>query len=307
MQVVSVHSHKGGAGKTALSLMMARRLAEQGHKVCVLDLDFVGAGIWPAIGTTVPTRYIEEVLTAAAGSGSSPPVEDLVVEHRLEPPAPPISLILNTGSPTSLPERKRSRLHDQALGLLELERQAGVIEQGLKDLMPCLEEAGFDHVILDCHPTLEEISEAVFRVQMAQPKERSSVVLMASADRADLYGLLREVNRRTKSRRDRTLRLERTVLVINRVEPVPRHRPYLTDLATVADLASELARDPLVGEDAPTLLHVLQPPHYCRILWNRGLSSAAFAVGSSGEIPCWPPGLLNHSGTPLCEQLFGPC
>lgn len=39
-KIIAVHSYKGGTGKTLLSMNLAAALAEQGKKVCLLDLDF---------------------------------------------------------------------------------------------------------------------------------------------------------------------------------------------------------------------------------------------------------------------------
>lgn len=39
-KIIAVHSYKGGTGKTLLSINLAAALAEQGKRVCLLDLDF---------------------------------------------------------------------------------------------------------------------------------------------------------------------------------------------------------------------------------------------------------------------------
>jgi len=307
VQLVSVHSHKGGAGKTALVLMMARHLAEHGKKVCLVDLDFLGTGVWPTIKASLPHRYLGEVFVAAAGSRSYPPLEDLLGFHRIGAKVEPIGLILNAGSAAGIGKNgKRAELHEQVVSLMGIEPQTTIIESSLKNLLPRLRESGFDYVFMDCHPTLEEISETVLRVQMAQRESESSVVLVATADRVHIYGLLKEIHRRTKSKTRKTLRTDRTVFVVNRVEKEKTERPYETRLDTFAQLASELKKDPLIGDEAPSLLRGLQLPHYCRLLWNRTLSSAAFAVRSTGEIPRFPSGVLAHSGTALCTELFGP-
>ena len=116
MQLVSVHSHKGGAGKTALVLMMARHLAEHGKKVCLVDLDFLGTGVWPTIKASLPHRYLGEVFVAAAGSRSYPPLEDLLGFHRIGAKVEPIGLILNAGSAAGIGKNgKRAELHEQVV------------------------------------------------------------------------------------------------------------------------------------------------------------------------------------------------
>ncbi len=309
MKVISIHSHKGGAGKTCLALMTARRLARAAKKVCVVDLDFLGGGIHPAVKMTMPKRYLEELLLAAPGSASAPDIDDLVGHHNVGAGAEPIALILNTGQQSAVSpngnQDQMSELHRGVVRLLGLEEQTGVVQKRAISLLDRLQQLGYEYVILDCHPTLEEISETVFRVQMARQSEETLVVLLSTADRAHVYGLLKEMNRRSKSLDNQTLRLERTVLVINKVEEDKAKRPYDSTLDSYTDLVDELKKDPVVHGDAPTLVASLCPQNYCRILRSDTLTSAAFAVRSDGEIPDWPPGLLTHSGTPLCKELFG--
>ena len=311
MKVISIHSHKGGAGKTTLALMTARRLAENGRKVCLVDLDFLGAGVDPAITMQRPKHYLEELLLASAGSKQSPKIKDLLGRHNVGPGAKPIALILNTGhqSPATPADEGQDRpasLHTGVVRLLGLEEQTGIVERRMGSLLGGLKDLGFDYVILDCHPTLEEISETVLRVQMARPPENAAIVLVSTADRAHVHGLLKEMLRRTKSPSGVTLDLNRTVLVVNKVEGDEEKRPYRSTLASFTELAEELKSDPVVGDEAPLLTKSVRPGNYCRILRHDLLTSRAFAVGSSGEIPRWPVGILTHSGTPLCEELFGP-
>jgi hypothetical protein len=71
--------------------------------------------------------------------------------------------------------------------------------------------------------------------------------------------LLKEMTRRSKSPKDRTLRLERTVLVVNKVEEDEARRPYRSTLDSYADLAAELKQDPVVHGDAPALVAAIRP------------------------------------------------
>jgi len=38
--IITVHSYKGGTGKTLLSVNLAAMFADRGKKTCLLDLDF---------------------------------------------------------------------------------------------------------------------------------------------------------------------------------------------------------------------------------------------------------------------------
>ena len=305
MLVVSIHSHKGGAGKTTLALLTARHLAERRKRVCVLDLDCVGAGIYPAIQLRQPRRYIEEALLAAAGSKQDPTLEELLALHEFGEGSEPIAFILNAGPRLPIGRAKRfETLHEQVLSLLELERQAGVIETGVTRILLKLQEGGFDYAILDCHPSMVGVSEAVLKVQMARRAEESAFVLVATHDRPHVLGLLKEMHRRCRGKKP-SIREERAVIVVNRVPTEKDGRPYRTSLGRFTELADALRREPVVGDEAPALLRALRPLHYCRVLRDPALASA-FALGSDGDIPSWPRGIVSHSGTPLCQELFGP-
>jgi len=304
MKVVSIHSHKGGAGKTAVALLIAGALVRRGRRVCVIDLDFMGAGIDPAIKLSKPKRYLEEALMAAPGSRDEPRPADLVALHGIEGSPQPIACILNTGRATSGTRKtKYSDLHKRILNMLELEDNTGFIENGLTRLLDKLAE-GYEYVLLDCHPSLTGVSEVAFRIEMARPVDESAVFLAATADRAHVYGLLKEMNRRSKAK-DKTLRPENMALVINMVEEDAKERPYRSTLDSFAMLGEELERDPVVGNEAPTLLHVFQPTHYCRILWHRTMANFS-AIASEGRVPPWPRGVIMHNGTSLCEEFFEP-
>lgn len=304
MKIVSVHSHKGGAGKTALALLTAGALVRRGQRVCVIDLDFMGAGIDPAIRVAKPKHYLEEALMATPSSTQEPSIPDLVAAHRIEAAPEPIACILNAGRPMSgARENKYNDLHERILNMLELEDNTGFLENGLTRLLDRLAE-DYDYVILDCHPSLTGISEVAFRIQMARPAARSATLLAATTDRAHTYGLLKEMHRRSRAK-GKSLRPENMVLVVNMVEEDAGKRPYKTTLDTFAVLGEELKRDPVVGDEAPTLLARFPARHYCRILWHEEIASFT-AIRSEGRVPPWPKGIIAHSGTALCEELFGP-
>ncbi|MBM3236138.1 ParA family protein [Candidatus Poribacteria bacterium] len=46
MEVISIHSNKGGSGKTTLAICLAALFAEEGKQVCIVETDLSGAGLY---------------------------------------------------------------------------------------------------------------------------------------------------------------------------------------------------------------------------------------------------------------------
>jgi len=63
MKVVTVHSHKGGSGKTTLGVSLAQQLASSGKKVCLIDLDLVGPGVEYLVPCDVPCKYVNDFIS----------------------------------------------------------------------------------------------------------------------------------------------------------------------------------------------------------------------------------------------------
>ncbi|TFG05512.1 hypothetical protein EU538_11310 [Candidatus Thorarchaeota archaeon] len=62
MKCFTVHSYKGGTGKTTLAANMAVILAQRGLDVGILDLDFQAPSLHTLFGVTPQTTYINEFL-----------------------------------------------------------------------------------------------------------------------------------------------------------------------------------------------------------------------------------------------------
>lgn len=69
LPLISVHSFKGGVGKSSISLLLGLALAEK-HKVCLVDLDLLAPGLHRLLGVTVEGRAT--VLDYLVGKPSDP-------------------------------------------------------------------------------------------------------------------------------------------------------------------------------------------------------------------------------------------
>ena len=71
MRVITIASGKGGVGKSTVSLNLALALAEQGHRVGLLDADLYGPDIPLMIGLTRQQRLRSWDLWGSSGAGAA--------------------------------------------------------------------------------------------------------------------------------------------------------------------------------------------------------------------------------------------
>lgn len=67
MKSVAIHSHKGGTGKTTLSINLAVLLAKQGYNVCLLDADFSAPNLQTFFRSN-PKKYLNDFINNTATS-----------------------------------------------------------------------------------------------------------------------------------------------------------------------------------------------------------------------------------------------
>ena len=63
MKCFTLHSYKGGTGKTTLGANLAAILAKKGCDVAILDLDFQAPSLHTLFGLSAGTRYLNDYLT----------------------------------------------------------------------------------------------------------------------------------------------------------------------------------------------------------------------------------------------------
>lgn len=154
--MVTIHSFKGGTGKTFIALNLAYLLSKK-SKVCLIDFDFRAPSLHLFFGRK-GAKYINELLEGSAK------LEDCLIEV-----SDTLSVILASPKPEDI---RRDLRRDDREEMRILER-----------LIKLKSELGkFDYVILDTSPGLSYRSINALLVG-------DLILLVARADRLDINGL----------------------------------------------------------------------------------------------------------------------
>ena len=143
MRTTAVVNHKGGVGKTTVTMNLAAELAERGNKVLLIDLDNQG-NLTQAVGTILSVPNIEEdeytianAISVISNEGELPEVEKYI--HRTEMDDN-VDIIPND-----------IRFADTTIHLLMAVNR----EFMLKGVIEAIEsKLNYDYVLIDCGPSI---------------------------------------------------------------------------------------------------------------------------------------------------------
>ncbi|MFA5124775.1 MAG: AAA family ATPase [Patescibacteria group bacterium] len=184
LQVVSFHSRSGGVGKSTEALRLAKRLSAQGKRVCVIDLDVIGAGLMPLLANNAMKKYLRQNTVAfleqylLATDTNDFDIGKLII------PCQAFGVILqlrgidleriqiNIWRDHRSDEKSLTKLakilDDNVDMLFRNELHFKEIAIRLNILFKKLIEKGFDSVILDCHTGVKFVAESL--IEMATKK-----------------------------------------------------------------------------------------------------------------------------------------
>lgn len=185
MKVISLHSYKGGTGKTSLSANIAVTLAKQGFSVALLDIDFRGPNLKMSFD-----KYLD-------GKDSKKSINDYIIEDFVEtkdflidmkPLIQNLDLKIGFASQSFEKMKKIVRVDKN-------ERQNNLKKMLiLKDI---LKDEGYDYVILDTSPGIHlesidglVISDLILLILKPEDIESEGVKSMIN----ELYDLLESKN-----------------------------------------------------------------------------------------------------------------
>jgi MinD-like ATPase involved in chromosome partitioning or flagellar assembly len=169
--IITLHSYKGGTGKTLLSVNLAMIFADKGKRVCLLDLDLRA----PSLSSTFKNNnkyWVNDYLNKACKIDSilTDCTPNYIKEGRL---------FVGLADPSTAAIREMSS-KDRKWGMKALCRLLS-----LKDSL--LNDRGFDYVIVDSSPGLQYSSiNAIVAADM--------VLVVTSIDKSDVDGTQRMIH-----------------------------------------------------------------------------------------------------------------
>jgi cellulose biosynthesis protein BcsQ len=235
MKTIAIHSHKGGVGKTTVALLLAKWAAAS-RRVCLVDCDFIGTGITGLLSMRAPSRYLEDFLLD--DDPYNFPVSSLLGSYSdKDLGADGFSVVLNRaeGALTPRAAKRRLEVRQAMMGLVATEENYGEIETRTQILLDLLKRDNFDIVICDCHPGMVFVSRTIIPLAALN-------LYVATPNRSDCFGLLKEINLRNLDKPNAFLLINRSALPGN-------------DLKS---FRSAMERDEVVGGEAAGFLPQLK-------------------------------------------------
>jgi hypothetical protein len=180
--VLNVISHKGGSGKTTISLALARGCHERGLRCLLADIDFTGTSL-------------EALIHGESSASSLPFLDDIILRNPFEGRRiPPFSLLVrkipyNSSSDSTacyIPSRTGTERFREIAPFLYAEETTGHFRETLRKV---IEEGAprFDIFILDNAPGPSGLSETLRAMEFDDNKYRWKLINIhvTSCDRQD--------------------------------------------------------------------------------------------------------------------------
>ena len=188
MKVVSVHSHKGGSGKTSVVVSLAAELA-QTEKVCIIEADIGGPGLERCLKFRHPQKYLNDYIVVDTSKPGEPDIE---AEPRImlaryegdDVPKGNLSAIVCSQARADI---------DKALLFAANEREHRWIRRRLWRLLQELEkeEPKVDWCLFDCPPGFDGASEATLAVNL---RAKGVPFFVSTPDRSHVSGTVEFLN-----------------------------------------------------------------------------------------------------------------
>lgn len=159
MRNYSIHSHKGGVGKTTFGIFLGKYLARiMKEKTCMIDLDFIAPGLRSAyFRRNVENDFSDFLFSKKEKKGSL--IKTLCIESN---EVDDFYFICSLFKP-ALPWDERNKITHKIYLKMINESFTGEIIDSLKIIINELERNGFKNIIFDCHPGLMFLSDEIIK------------------------------------------------------------------------------------------------------------------------------------------------
>ena len=254
--IVSVHSYRGGTGKSNLSANLAGIVAQMGKRVAVIDTDIQSPGLHVLFGMDVhtPGKTLNDYLYGRCS------IEQAAydVTARLGPGVAPGGTLYLV--PSSIKAGEITRVLREGY-------EVNLLTDGFRALMKTLR---LDYLVIDTHPGLNE--ETLISIVISD-----ILVLILRPDQQDFQGTAVTVEVARK------LKLKRLMLVVNKVLPKldfvslrqQVQATYAAPVATVLPVSEEM-----IELGSASLFSVASPNHP----YSQGVREIAAQIMNHAEV-----------------------
>ncbi|MCU0284807.1 MAG: ParA family protein [Acidobacteria bacterium] len=183
MKIYSVHSHKGGVGKTTFSLLLSKYLAQvKKEKTCLIDMDFQAQGLRSSY-LRENLKYDFSDFLMADENAKKEIAGQIAVKHE---EIDNLYFIANLFKPRADIKNQQDIIRKVYLKVVN-EIYTGEITDSLNELKEYLKKAGFKNIIIDDHPGLVLLSEEIIKNIKTIP------IFITTQDIVSLVGLFKNI------------------------------------------------------------------------------------------------------------------
>lgn len=238
-RIISIHSFRGGTGKSNLTANIAVKVASKGYKVGIVDTDIQSPGIHVLFGLT------EETIPKALNDylwGKATINEVAYPLHEIHDPARPY---LNDLQLWLIPSSIRT---EEITRILQEGYNVSTLNQGLHSLITSL---GLDYLFIDTHPGINE--ETLLSTAISH-----ALILVMRPDQQDFQGTAVTVDIA------RQLEVPQMRIVINKALSKYAPEQVKSEVESIYDVKVSgvlpLSED-IAGNASMHIFSMLQPDH----------------------------------------------
>ena len=252
-RIISIHSYRGGTGKSNLTANVAACLALDGRRVAVVDTDIQSPGIHMLFGVedTSGLRTLNDYLWERCR------VEEAALDVTPE-------AVSRAGGrvwliPSSLNAGEIAKVLRQGYNV-------GLMNDGLQDL---IDHLALDYLLIDTHPGLNE--ETLLSIAIADV-----LAVLLRPDRQDFQGTAVTVEVARK------LDVRQLVMVLNKVMPSVLARGFVDEVTRAygAPIVGVLPESPEMLELGSSGLFTLERPDHALSVEIRAVASRLASIGT---------------------------